>query len=411
MPTPLAVIAGVIGAFFVAPAVGGALSAFIAPAMRSVGYRANELLPNNLPPEGFLADALHKRFLSPEAYTTIMKSLGFDEGRAGLIDQTSKPAIALGAIAAAERRGILDERNALEQYQRHGLTDEQIHTVRETTKFFPTPNDIILWLAREVFEPESVALLGLLDDFDTLDQSLFEKAGVSADQVRNFWIAHWQHPSFMQMREMILRSKDFGIIDKPEEADRILDVWFKTVEIPPIWRKAFRDTFFQPYTRVDIRRMWDMGVLDDEEAVRAYREIGFDETKARTLLQFTKAERLLPDLRRLYANGWISEQELRDRVREIGLKEEPSTRLIQTILKNDGPERNAVDRELTVSEIANSVKKELITTSTGISLLQDLGYSETEAGIKLFIRGVVPENQLFMLPFQRHPLGLEEVRD
>ena len=55
----------------------------------------------------------------------------------------------------------------------------------------------------------------------------------------------------------------------------------------PGWRDALIAISYKPYTRVDIRRMHDVGVLNEAEVFEAYQDIGYDREKARTLTDFT----------------------------------------------------------------------------------------------------------------------------
>ena len=58
-------------------------------------------------------------------------------------------------------------------------------------------------------------------------------------------------------------------------------------DIIPGWRDALIAISYSPYTRVDIRRMYDVGVLDEQQVFEAYQDIGYDKVKARTLTDFT----------------------------------------------------------------------------------------------------------------------------
>jgi hypothetical protein len=73
-----------------------------------------------------------------------------------------------------------------------------------------------------------------------------------------------------------------GIIDRSQ-----LDMLFKVVEIPKFWRDKLMAITFNPYTRVDARRMHELGVLTSEELVQSYQDLGYDATKAVKMAEFT----------------------------------------------------------------------------------------------------------------------------
>ena len=74
------------------------------------------------------------------------------------------------------------------------------------------------------------------------------------------------------------------IIDEPK-----LRQLMAAQDIIPGWRDELIAISYRPYTRVDIRRMHDVGVLDEDEVYEAYQDIGYNDEKARTLTDFTIA--------------------------------------------------------------------------------------------------------------------------
>lgn len=236
----------------------------------------------------------------------------------------------------AARRGIITEEQLVEILARHGYSDDVQDALIEQQSFFPSPQTLVTWQAREVFEPETVERIGLDDEFDTLDHELFRQAGVNADQERNFWRAHWDQPSFSQFSEMVHRSDEIQDMSE-EERDQLIDTFFKLVEVPPFWREQFEDIMFQPYTRVDLRRMYSQGVFAEEpgdldQAIaeesqadpqfdamfEGFRELGFDREHAWNMAKFyklwaTQDERsAYQDMATdAYAQGILTEEDLR----------------------------------------------------------------------------------------------------
>ncbi|GAH81991.1 unnamed protein product, partial [marine sediment metagenome] len=102
--------------------------------------------------------------------------------------------------------------------------------------------------------------------------------GISEYWAQKYWYAHWDTPSITQGFEMLHR----GFIDRKE-----LDDLFRTVEIPPFWRDKLTAIAFNPFTRVDVRRMHKAGVLTDDELVTAYMDVGYNADKAAKMTEFT----------------------------------------------------------------------------------------------------------------------------
>ncbi|KKM88413.1 hypothetical protein LCGC14_1259100, partial [marine sediment metagenome] len=101
---------------------------------------------------------------------------------------------------------------------------------------------------------------------------------ISQAWAEKYWIAHWDQPSILQGFEMLHR----GVID-----NATLDMLFRAIEMPSFWREKLTKIAYSPFTRVDVRRMHNMGVLSDEELIRSYMDIGYDIEKAAKMTDFT----------------------------------------------------------------------------------------------------------------------------
>jgi len=73
-----------------------------------------------------------------------------------------------------------------------------------------------------------------------------------------------------------------GVIDQGT-----LQTLLKVSDIPAFWRDKLVKISYTPYTRVDVRRMFKLGILNREQVKQAYRDIGYDETKAENMTEFT----------------------------------------------------------------------------------------------------------------------------
>ena len=134
---------------------------------------------------------------------------------------------------------------------------------KQFTPMIPSLSDLITMLTREVITPEEY-------------REYASWHGESAEWANRRWEAHWRLPS----PEMIHDAYHRGLLTA-EEWDKYL-VWhdYKPDPRPGIsvsdldivrgLRKAL-------IPRVDLRRAWEMGVIDDEELVRRYRLLGYED--------------------------------------------------------------------------------------------------------------------------------------
>ncbi len=251
-----------------------------------------------------------------------------------------------------------DEKAVKQELVDQGWSEKRINTILETAKFYPSAQDLILWQAREVYETDAIEKYGLKDELDRLEKEPFYKAGIDDAQIANYWMAHWQHPEWQTVRQMLFRT------DLTEE-----DVWewFRLVEIPPYWRDKLIEIMYQPFTRVDVRRMNKIGVLNREETKRAYLDLGFNEDKAEKMTVFTEIYNADPEdsekteedkrkdeLRGLtrtaiikqYQKELLPEEEAKSYLLDIGMNEEVAQAYLD--LAAYGEEEDRVDDYLRV---------------------------------------------------------------
>jgi len=236
--------------------------------------------------------------------------------------------------------------------------------------FIPPTTDLINWVAKEVFEPTMRAKYGLGDEAEEIERDLFYEQGLSDEQIDNYWAAHWEHASWMQVVEMLYR----GLITEDDVYE-----WFRLVEIPPFWRDLLIQTAYTWPTRVDVRRWWDMRTIDEAELRRLYSGMGYRGVNLDNYVLWTKVYVAFPDLMARWTNGWIREEDVRGELIALGM---PAYRVEEMIKsKKKAVEAGQVEdgKTLTKTEIYKGVKAGTITRDEGIDLIMDLNYTLTQA--------------------------------
>jgi len=230
--------------------------------------------------------ALYRREkLTKDQFESNLSHLGYDSEQATELLFAREMLMNPTDLVILKWREKIDNEQYLSDMKSLGFSRSNSVKFEQRMMFYPSAQDLITWTAKEVFEPDAIEKYGLLDEFELLRTEDFSKAGLTETQVKNYWIAHWEHPAFNAIREMYFRSKDSD--GKPKlDYDDIYE-WFRLVEIPPYWRDKFIDIMHEPFTRVDVRRMHSLKILNNEQVVEAYMELGYDRWKAEKLLEFT----------------------------------------------------------------------------------------------------------------------------
>lgn len=233
----------------------------------------------------------------------------------------------------------------------------------------PGATDNVLFALREVWDKDRrVELLAEPPGqkyYDRLAQN-----GFAAEIGDDYWASHWVLPSVGQLNEMMHRR----VID-----DATWDRFVKYNDFDPTVRPWLKAISYNPYTRVDIRRMYDLGLVTRQEVKDNYLDLGYDEEHAEKMTVWTLAYVLAVEMRARYSKGWVTEAEVRTALLETGMPADRVDDYLQKIIKADASERTAKERDLTKTDITRSVKKGLLTKDEGVERLIDMGYSEDEA--------------------------------
>lgn len=177
-------------------------------------------------------------------------------------------------------RGITNEGNLQKQLGNKGWSDENIANIKEAAFFVPPVQDLITMAVREAFSPEIARRFGQFEDFPEDFAKFAKQQGISDEWAERYWAAHWALPSVQMGFEMLHR----GVIELPD-----LELLMRASDIMPFWRDKIIDISFNPFTRVDIRRMHKLEILDRAGVMRAYLDIGYNNEKAEQLTNFTEA--------------------------------------------------------------------------------------------------------------------------
>lgn len=199
---------------------------------------------------------------------------------------------------------------------------------KELAYQIPPVADIITMAVREAFSPAIAARFGQYDDFPPDFAKYAAMKGLDETWAKRYWAAHWSLPSPLQGFQMLHR----GVIDRDE-----LDMLLRASDVMPFWREKLTQIAFKPLTRVDVRRMYKEGVLDEGEVFESYLDQGYDEENAERMSEFTIKQTLSSlskftssDIIRAFAGRMISVADATSLLRSIGIRSEDAKYIIST---------------------------------------------------------------------------------
>lgn len=291
-----------------------------------------------LPDAASLIVAMYRDPTKTAAVREMLNKHGYSDASIDTIFAASKSIPALGELKDLFLRGEIDEPTLNAGYKKYGFTDGEVEHLKKL--FYPIPGypDLIRMAVREAFYPDYVEQYGLLDELPGEFVEWAKKQGLSEEWSKYYWASHWELPSLLRGYEMLHR----GVI---EEND--LDKLFMAQDIMPWWRDKLRAISYNPLTRVDVRRVYKMGIIDREQVKRTYLDLGYNDEKAEWLTKFTEMQN--------------TEQ----------------------------------DRDLSKAEILSAYSKMIISQSECQAWLGDLGYNPEEVNILISMKDyqVIKENK------------------
>lgn len=248
------------------------------PLWQFIQQRALSSWPNSLPTPEQLVEMSHKNLFNDMDYFDLMSKYGLNNEFAGLLKEASNNYLSAMDYITLFRRGELDETQLKNRLNVLHYPDKVIPEMLKAAEYFPNPSDLVRFAVREVYTPEIVEKYGLKEDLPQEFLTEAAKAGLPKEQAENYWAAHWELPSMTQGYEMFHRR----VISEED-----LETLMRAKDIMPNWRKGLKEISYNPLTRVDVRRMYDLGVLDTTGVFNSYLDVGYSPENAKLMTEFT----------------------------------------------------------------------------------------------------------------------------
>lgn len=367
-------------------------------------------------------EIIRTSFIAPELHEQVvnaMKRAGLSEDDIKLLYVANYSLYTPVDVRDLFLRGVITADKAIERLHELGFTDERIAEMTKLWEVIPPLSDVIRYLGKEVYEPKQIARFGLMEDYDVIapEANLWAaKMGLDERWVKAEWISHWRDIGIQFVLEGFHRKKiSWDWVER----------YMSLIEIPPGVRELVRDTAYSPYTRVDARRMRQMGVIDDAGLKQAFTDIGYDDEHADNLVKFTLADMekegnnlTRDDILEGYSDGDLSYQDAVALLEQTGWRTSYAEFLVTRIdLKIEKAHREAMAKsikELFVDNVISEteVRTELIKLGYAAKkidmILLEWGYSVVRAkafasktDLDKFLRGGVISESKYRYEMKR----------
>lgn len=264
--------------FIFAPQVISSLTSNYPPFQVAVSRKAFSEKPNLVSPVSELIGQRQKGVLTEEQYINAMMEIGYaPKASYRMLENARTFLSALDYITAWRRNEITEETLDME-LKRQGISDQDLRLLKVVTIYYPTPQDLIRFAVRDVYTPKTVAEYGLDQDYPRdLDEAAI-KAGLTPQIAREYWAAHWELPSPTQV---------FDMFHRKQLTEEQVKEYLKSADYMPFWRDHMVKLSYDTIGRVDIRRMYSLGVLSEDDVTLRYEYLGYSPEDARLMTRFT----------------------------------------------------------------------------------------------------------------------------
>lgn len=293
---------------------------------------------------------------------------GFNTSRRDYLREITRPLMGLQELAMIYNRFPGASQYVDRTLEEYGFKTADINYLKLTFAKYPGLQDLITMAVREAFSPEIISKYELGADFPEEFAAEAERQGLSRQWAERYWYAHWNLPSIGQGFEMLHR----GLINRED-----LDVLLRTQDVMPFWRENIVQIAYNPLTRVDVRRMHALGVLDREQVKKAYKDVGYNDYNAELMTRFTEQYNQLEDreltkteILQLYRKGTFTSDEALEFLGELGYDPDTAAWLLEEQAAAAGNEA----RDLSMTQVKKLYLAGAIEKGEATGRLAELGY-------------------------------------
>jgi len=272
--------------------------------------RADALKLNHLPLMTLadLTNAYYKSDIDLDSYFSKAQRIGYQEHEARLYLHSQRSQIPAIALLDSLWRGNINREEYYKKMYSLGYWDTEADLFELSQLYLPSHQDLIRFQVRDVYNEQIVEKYGYDEEFPSSILPDAKKIGMNEETMRKYWKAHWQLPSPIMVYDMVqrLNPEVLGILgdkytkmglDKDNLVTTVdtLKEMLKIDDYPKYWRDRMAAISYTPITRVDLRRIYNLNLCDDDFVKATLMERGYTSDDAALMLEFYKSLKMGKD--------------------------------------------------------------------------------------------------------------------
>lgn len=268
---------------------------------REIEQLSNSFNPkNNFPDVSIVAQLVLMGYVAEEQFYELVKRQGYSKEIGLLFLRSTDQRLTPEQYIQGWRRGFISDEMLDKKLRELKFPEYEVKQLKKVTEYFPPPQDLIRFAVREVYTPEIVSKYKLTSELPEKFVDEAKKAGLPKEQASNYWASHWELPSVSMGFEMFHRQTDTpdssvtdditmpsGAISNNIIGKDTLAQLLKALDVMPWWRDKLIELSYSPLTRVDVRRMYGLGVITEDEVFQNYLDMGYSPKNSKRMTDFT----------------------------------------------------------------------------------------------------------------------------
>ena len=290
---------------------------FNVPIQQSTNYHC----PVNVPGTADATSAYLGNTISEETLECWVRMSGDKYPQFRKVIESRQSRLSILEAINAVRRNKMTEQGFAEHCRRLGYLDTNIPDVLlSITTQIPVLSDILRFMVRDAGDDALAQKLGtdalFAQKYSGQLKSWADQQGIDQDYAKYAWRSHWSLPSPTQLYEMLHRLRFSDIPPDQQVTEKDIEDALIQDDKLPYWVPKFMAISYRVPGRIDIKRAYALGVIDEHQVMRAFQELGYNDANADIQTQSTKREVAksrynLPIIRQ-FVRGDISQKQLED---------------------------------------------------------------------------------------------------